>query len=49
MSLLVTDGVEEMCVDPGEREAILEAGGARGPSPLGGGKGGQLASDSAGG
>ncbi len=45
----VTDNVEGMCVDPGEREAILEAGGVRGPSLPGGGKGGQLASDSGGG
>ncbi len=30
-------------MDPGEKEAILEAGG---PGPPGGGKGGQLASDS---
>jgi hypothetical protein len=48
--IVVTDGVEGVCVDPGEREAILEAGGVRGPSlPGGGGKGGQLASDSGGG
>jgi hypothetical protein len=46
---IVMDGVEGMCVDPGEREAILEAGGVRGPGPPGGGKGGQLASDSGGG
>jgi hypothetical protein len=45
----VTDGVEGMCVDPGEMGAILEAGGARGTGPQGGGKGGQLASDSGGG
>jgi hypothetical protein len=32
----VTDGVEGMCVDPGEREAILEAGRVRGPGPPGG-------------
>jgi hypothetical protein len=44
----VTDGVEGMCVDPGEMEAILEAEGARGPGPPGGGKGRQLASDSGG-
>jgi hypothetical protein len=37
------DGAEGVCVDPGEMGAIL---GARGPSPPGGGKGGQLASDS---
>jgi hypothetical protein len=40
----VTNGVGEMCVDPGGREAILEAGGVRGPGPPGGGKGRQLAS-----
>jgi hypothetical protein len=45
---LVTDGMEGMCVDPGEMEADLQAGGVRGPSPPGGGKGGQLASDSGG-
>jgi hypothetical protein len=33
-------------VDPGEMEAILEAGGVRGPGLPGGGKGTQLASDS---
>ncbi len=27
--ILVTDGVEGMCVDPGEMEAILKAGGVR--------------------
>jgi hypothetical protein len=43
------DGVEGMCVDPGEMEAILEAGGVRGPGPPEGGKSGQLASDSGGG
>jgi hypothetical protein len=42
----VTDNVEGVCVDPGEKEAILEAGG---PGPPGGEKGGQLASDSGGG
>jgi hypothetical protein len=42
----VTDGMEGVCVDPGEKGAILEAGGAGLP---GGGKGGQLASDSGGG
>jgi hypothetical protein len=47
--IVVTDAVEGVCVDPGEREAILEARGVRGPSLLGGGKGGQLASDSGGG
>jgi hypothetical protein len=47
--ILVTDGVEGMCVDPGEMEAILKAGGVRWPGLLGGGKGGQLASDSGGG
>jgi hypothetical protein len=49
LNIPVMDAVEEMCVDPGEREAILEAGGVRGPGPPGGGKGGQLASDSGGG
>jgi hypothetical protein len=49
LNVSVTDGVEGMCVDPGEMEAILEAGGVRGPSPPGGGKSGQLASDSGGG
>ncbi len=33
-------------MDPGEMEAILEAGGVRGPGLPGGGKGTQLASDS---
>ncbi len=46
--VLVTDGVQEVCVDPGEMGAILEAGGVGGPGPPGGGKGGQLASDSGG-
>ncbi len=46
VGLLVTDGAEGVCVDPGEMGAILGAGG---PSPPGGGKGGQLASDSGGG
>jgi hypothetical protein len=41
----VTDGGEGVCVDPGEKGAILEAGG---PGPPGGGKGWQLASDSGG-
>ncbi len=41
--------MEGMCVDPGEMEAALQAGGARGPGPPGGGKGGLLASDSGGG
>jgi hypothetical protein len=45
----VTDSVEEVCVDPGEMGAILEAGGVGGPGPPGGGKGGQLASYSRGG
>ncbi len=36
-------------MDPGEMEAILEAGGVGGPRPPGGGKGGQLVSDSGGG
>ncbi len=43
------NGAEEVCVDTGKSEAILEAGGVRGPGPPGGGKGGQLASDSRGG
>ncbi len=43
------DSVEGVCVDPGEREAILRARGVKGPSLPGGGKGGQLASDSGGG
>jgi hypothetical protein len=42
----VTDSGEGVCVDPGEKEAILEAGG---PGPPGEGKGEQLASDSGGG
>jgi hypothetical protein len=42
----VTDSGKEVCVDPGEKEAILEAGE---PGPPGGGKGGQLASHSGGG
>jgi hypothetical protein len=37
--LPVTDGVEEVCVDPGEMGAILEAGGVGGPGPPGEGKG----------
>jgi hypothetical protein len=45
-SLTVTDSGKGLCVDPGEKEAILEAGG---PGPPGEGKGGQLASDSGGG
>ncbi len=32
-------------MDPGEMGAGLQAEGARGPGPPGGGKGGQLASD----
>ncbi len=44
--ITVTDSGEGVCVDPGEKEAILEAGG---PGPPGEGKGGQLASDSGGG
>ncbi len=39
----VTDSGEGACVDPGEKGAILGAGG---PGPPGGGKGWQLASDS---
>jgi hypothetical protein len=34
----VTDGVEGMCVDPGETGAILEAGGVGGPGLPEGGK-----------
>jgi hypothetical protein len=45
----VTDSVEEVCVDPGEMKAILEAAGVGGPGPPGGGREGQLASDSGGG
>ncbi len=36
-------------MDPGETGAILEAGGVGGLGPPGGGKDGQLASDSGGG
>jgi hypothetical protein len=46
---IVTDGVERVCVDPGEMGAILEAGRVGGPSLPGGGKDGQLASDGGGG
>ncbi len=42
---IVTDSKEEVCVDPGEKGAILEDGR---PGPPGGGKGWQLASDSGG-
>jgi hypothetical protein len=42
----VLDGAGRVCVDPGEMGAIL---GAEGPGPPGGGKDGQLASDSGGG
>jgi hypothetical protein len=42
---IVMDSMEGVCVDPGEKEAILEA---RGPGPPGGEKSGQLASDSGG-
>ncbi len=46
----MTDGVEEVYVDPGEMGAILDgAGGVGGSGPPGGGKDGQLASDSGGG
>jgi hypothetical protein len=41
----VTDSKEGVCVDPGEKRAILEAGG---PGPPGGVKGWQLASESGG-
>jgi hypothetical protein len=44
-TVIVTDSVEGVCVDPGEKGAILEAGG---PGLPGGGKGWQLASDSGG-
>ncbi len=44
--IFVTDGEEGVCVDPGEREAILGMGG---PSPPEKGKGQQLAPDSGGG
>jgi hypothetical protein len=42
---IVTDSGKGVCVDPGEKGAILEA---RGPGPTGGGKGWQLAPDSGG-
>ncbi len=45
-TLLITDGAEGVCMDPGEIGAILEAGG---PSPPGGRKGRQLVLDSGGG
>ncbi len=45
-TLIVMDSGKEVCVDPGEKEAILEA---REPGPPGGGIGRQLASDSGGG
>ncbi len=41
--IFVTDGGEGVCVDPGEREAILGTGG---PGPPEKGKGQQLAPDS---
>ncbi len=44
-TIIVTDSGEGVCVDPGEKGAILEPGG---PGPPGGGKGWQLASDSGG-
>jgi hypothetical protein len=47
--VVVTDGVEGVCVDTGEMGAILEAGGVGGPGPPGRGKDGQLALDSGGG
>jgi hypothetical protein len=46
--IIVTDGVEGMCVDPGKMGAILEARVVGGPGLPGGGQGGQLASDSGG-
>jgi hypothetical protein len=36
VELIVTDGMEGMCVNPGEMEATLEAGGVRGPGLPGG-------------
>ncbi len=45
----VTDGERAECVDPEENGAILDAGGGGAPGPPGGGKSGQLASDSGGG
>ncbi len=42
---IVKDSKEQVCVDSGEKGAILEAGG---PGPPGGGKGWQLASDNGG-
>ncbi len=45
----VTDSERAVCVDPGENGAILDARGGGGPGPPGGGKIGQLASDSGGG
>jgi hypothetical protein len=45
----LTDGMEGVCMDPGEMGAILEAVGVRGPGPPGGRKDGQLALDSGGG
>jgi hypothetical protein len=45
----VTDSEREEFVDPGKNGAILDAGGVEGPGPPGGGKNGQLASDSGGG
>jgi hypothetical protein len=39
--ITVTDGVEEVCMVPGETGAILEAGGVGGPGPPVGGKEGQ--------
>ncbi len=49
MFVIVMDGVEGVCVDPGEIGAILEAREVGGPGTPGGGKGGQLAWDSGGG
>ncbi len=49
IDILVTDGERGECVDPGENGAILDAGGDEGPGPQGGGRNGQLASDSGGG
>ncbi len=44
--IAVMDSERGECVDPGENGAILDAGGVEGPGPPGGGKNGQLASDS---
>jgi hypothetical protein len=46
---IVKDRETKKCVDPGEKEAILTAGGGGGPGQPGGEGSGQLASDSGGG